>query len=117
MVDALRWSGWVSVEEVRRPPAAEVWRDAAGLDDETLDMLLAAAARQCDDFAPPPAVDGDRCPESFRTAHLMQARALARSFAAGGGDRVGGELGVTVFPMDWSVKALLRPRRAVGGIA
>jgi hypothetical protein len=42
----------------------------------------------------------------------MQARAVYNSVKAGSGDQVGPDgLTVTVYPMDWNVKNLLRPRK------
>lgn len=87
-----------------------LWRDAPEDDDE-LQIVLDAAYGQCVAFAPaapetPSVADEAR----FATAHVMQARALYRSATAGGGDSFGGEgFTVTVFPLDWSVKLLLRP--------
>jgi len=51
--------------------------------------------------------------DRHKLAQVLQARALARSFTVGDGGMVGpdGET-VTVYPMDWTVKRLLRPHRA-----
>lgn len=50
-------------------------------------------------------------PDRLVLAQVMQARALYRSALAGSGDGIGADgLSVTVFPMDWTVKNLLRPR-------
>lgn len=75
-----------------------------------LDRLLAAARVQCEAFAP--TVPEGEVPENYRVAQAMQTRALFRSQRAGGGDQFGADgMTVTVFPMDWTVKALLRPKK------
>jgi len=100
---------WVSatLEEARA-----AWPDAPE-DDGELAAVLEAACSQCEAFAP---VLGDAdLPDisqhaRFVRAQIMQARALYRSGTVGGGDTFGAEgMSVTVFPMDWTVKALLRP--------
>lgn len=74
-----------------------------------LELLLISARQQCERFAPALA-EGQDVPERYRQAQALQARALWRSQKAGSGNTIGGdEYGVTVFPMDWTVKALLRP--------
>jgi len=71
--------------------------------------LLAAARTQCEAFAPA-LEEGEDVPENYRLAQALQARALYRSGIAGSGDQIGPDgLTVTVFPMDWTVKRLLRP--------
>ena len=101
--------GWVTPDEAERH-----WPDAAHLDEETLTDLLLAAHEQCVEFLngrePTPLL------RRHRLAQIMQARALARSTSAGSGDQIGVDgLTVTVFPMDWTVKNLLRPRRGRRG--
>lgn len=88
------------------------WPNVHEVPLEALGPLLEAAARQCEEFAPalpePPA----ELPAGYLTAQGMQARALWRSGTVGSNDQFGGgEYTVTVFPMDWTVKALLRPKR------
>lgn len=98
--------GWQTVESARA-----AWSDAPA-DDERLYRLLDTARIQCEEFAP--AFTG-RAPENFRQAQLLQARSIWASGSVSQDDQLGGgQLTVTVFPMDWSVKNLLRPRRAVG---
>lgn len=101
--------GWVTQDQAERH-----WPDAANLDEETLVDYLEAAYEQCLEFlnGREPSVLLHR----HRLAQIMQARALARSTSAGSGDQVGPDgLTVTVFPMDWTVKNLLRPRRGRRG--
>ena len=86
------------------------------LDDEVLpkgalSSLLASARIQCEAYAPAMPGGAD-VPDNYRHAQVLQARALYRSGTAGSGDNMGGDgLTVTVFPMDWTVKRLLRPQR------
>ncbi len=106
--------GWVD-------PDADLseWRDAPS-DENTLARYLGSAYEQCLDFLPhrrdaagvlQPVVP-DPVPERFKLAQIMQARALYNGVITGRDDQQGdGSLGVTVFPMDWSVKNLLRPKR------
>ena len=85
------------------------WDDAP-LDDDTLSELADAAWMQCWTYAPTLPL-GAVVPDNYRLAVKMQTRALWRSVNSNGGDQIGGEFSVTVFPMDWTVQALLRPKR------
>ena len=106
--------GWVETDDI----SDEEWADAPS-DVVVLASYLTEAHEQCLAFLPQlPDADGvywpvipDPVPASFRRAQLLQARALQRSAVAGVGDQVGTEFPVTVFPMDWTVKNLLRPKR------
>lgn len=90
-----------------------LWADMPISDDVTA-TVLRAAQRQCADYAPRLAEDAT-VPDNYRLALVMQARAVHRSFLAGSGDQIGPDgLTVTVYPMDRSVKALLRPSRPRG---
>lgn len=77
---------------------------------QDLAFPLYVAAIQCERFAPTLA-EGATVPENYVAAQVLQTRALVRAGIVGDGDRAGAEETVTVFPMDWTVKALLRPRR------
>lgn len=90
------------------------WPGAADEADEfTLEALLAAARTQCEAFAPKLGWD-EPVPAHYLMAQAMQARALWRAQKVGSGDQIGGDgMTVTVFPMDWTVKALLRPKKGV----
>lgn len=99
--------GWHSLDSAR-----DEWRDAP-LDDPALFAVLESAKDQCLAFAP--ATVG--VPVRYRQAQLLQARALWNSgHVNSDGALGGGDLTVTVFPMDWTVKNLLRPKRAIGAI-
>ena len=99
------------------------WLDAPG--EPALSRYLGAAYGQCLDFLPhlpvtdpitlvvtdEPVVPAP-VPAGYVLAQIMQARALYRSALVGSGDGIGADgMSVTVFPMDWTVKNLLRPRR------
>lgn len=94
------------------------WPNVDELDPDALLAVFTAARVACETFAPQ-LEDGAPVPEPWRLAQAMQARALYRSGAAGSGDRLGLEDGpsVTVFPLDWTVKSLLRPKRGAPVIA
>jgi len=106
--------GWVEAADL------EEWADAP-MDAAALVRYLGAAHEQCVDFLPyttdpttgvQTPVIPDPVPDRFALAQVAQARALYRSALAGSGDAIGADgLSVTVFPMDWTVKNLLRPRR------
>lgn len=100
-------AGWLtSVEELQA-----YWPDAPYAEDFDVFGLLTSARIQCEEYAPALGED-DVVPESWRLAQAMHARALYRSTLAGGNDQIGAEgYTVTVFPMDWTVKNLLRPKR------
>lgn len=98
---------WLTI--AAREDVEAIWPGAIGVADDTLAAYLAAAAESCEAFAPNlPA--GTAFPASWATAQILQARAIARAGRTGAGDQEGG-FGetVTVFPMDWQVKQLLRP--------
>lgn len=101
--------GWHSLESARAG-----WPEAS-TEDERVYRLLHTARIQCEQFAPDYA---GRAPETYRQAQLLQARALWASGAVSQGDQFGDGAGlsVTVFPMDWTVKNLLRPKRGVGAM-
>ncbi|WP_324650997.1 hypothetical protein [Georgenia sp. H159] len=87
------------------------WPDAPYLEDYDVEGLLTSARVQCEEYAP--ALDEAAVvPENWRLAQAMQARALYRSALAGDNNQIGAEgFTVTVFPMDWVVRNLLRPKK------
>ena len=108
--------GWVDTDD---PSIGSEWRDAPS-DEAVLTRYLKSAFEQCVEFLPQRRDDAgalvpvipDPVPERFRLAQIMQARALFNSVISGPSDNLGPDgLTVTVFPMDWSVKNLLRPKR------
>lgn len=121
------WTGWLTAQETLEGP---YWPQC-DLELQELSLLLTSAQIQCEDYAPAAeyalevtgatvtvdvdgVITGTVVPESWRLAQAQQARALWRSGAAGSNDQIGGDgLTITVFPMDWNVKNLLRPKRGV----
>jgi hypothetical protein len=96
-----------------RLDAEQYWPNVSEVEDFALSSLLTSARIQCEAFAPA-LPEGAEVPENYRFAQALQARALYRAGLAGTGDQIGADgLTVTVFPMDWQVKALLRPKRGV----
>lgn len=93
------------------PRLTVLWPGAADYENPDLAFPLTVARIQCERFAPALAPDAP-VPDNYVAAQVMQCRALVRAGIVGDGDHGGGyEETVTVFPMDWTVKALLRPRR------
>lgn len=96
---------WVTLETARG-----LWPDAP-VDDDILTQYLTSAQIQCAEFAPA-LPDGAEIPESYVLANVMQARAIYRSLRTGNSDQMGADgFAVTVYPLDWNIRALLRPKR------
>lgn len=101
-------SGWLTIEDVRSRTS---WADAPD-DDVTLWEVLEAARVACVNWAPALA-EGKLPPANYLVAQLMQARSVWNSVKSGPGDQIGADgLTVRVFPLDQTVKAQLRPKRA-----
>lgn len=106
------YDGWVSLEDAR-----EQWADSDRMDDDELTGYLQAAYEQCVAYAPELADGQTAIPARLAKAQLMQARAIWRSITSGDDNALGPDgMTVTVFPMDWTVKALLRPKRGVPNV-
>lgn len=102
--------GWLSLEQAR-----QLWADAP-LDDVFLYTLLQTAKDQCVAYAPVLAPNA-QVPLRYTQAQLTQARALYQSTIANQNDNVGLEnFTVRVFPLDFTIRAMLRPKRAIGGM-
>lgn len=109
VVEAL--DGWHTLESAR----AEA-KGLAALEDVRLYVLLDAAKRDCLTYQP--AAGARRPLLAEREAQLVQTRnrnAAARVDPASGSDGMD-TFGTTPFPLDWQVKALLRPKRRLGAI-
>lgn len=90
-----------------------LWPEAEGIDETLLDILVDAALVQCESYAPDLA-EGAAVPANWRLAQLMQVQALWNSSKSGPGDQIGPEgFTVTTYPMDRTVKNLLRPKRGI----
>jgi len=98
--------GWLTLDGAR-----QMWPQAPD-DDVTLAMLLDSAKAACVAFAPAldPAIP---IPASYRQAQFQQARSTWLAMSSTTDSRIGDEgFAITVFPLDWQVKQLLRPRGA-----
>lgn len=101
--------GWIT--DPADPRLGVLWPGAHDYDPDDLELPLLAALQQCSDFAPALAPDA-LAPVNWVAAQALQTRALVRAGVVGSGDQAGGYgETVTVFPMDWTVKNLLRPKR------
>lgn len=102
--------GWLDLQMARAQ-----WADAP-YDDILLHQILDSAKAQCIAYAPAiPA--GEHPPINYIQAQLMQARALYQSVIANQNDNVSIEgFSVRVFPLDFTIRALLRPKRAIGAM-
>lgn len=106
-----RADGWHTLGSARGE-----WDGAQHIADPRLFTLLQGAREAC--LAYKPAIGTRRPTVTERQAQLLQARnrnAAARIDPASGDDGVD-SYGATVFPMDWTVKSLLRPARRLGAI-
>jgi hypothetical protein len=100
---------WISGPD--DPRLVVLWAAAADYEDDDLAFPLNVARIQCERFAPA-LPEGTPVPDNYVAGQILQARALVREGVVGSGDQVGGlDAAVTLFPMDWNVKLLLRPRK------
>jgi hypothetical protein len=99
-----RIDGWYGISQLRRE-----WRDAPS-DDFLLYQLLEVAKKQVMAFAP--ALKTPGVPVNYRLAQKMQARNLWNSAITDPSGAVGDDgFAIRPFPMDWTVKNVLRPKR------
>ncbi len=104
--------GWLTVDEAR-----DDWREAP-YDDAYLQRLLNVAAQQVVAWGPKRirlAIESTGCvPEHYLQAQLMQTRDLWNAQKTDPNGAQGAEPGFafTPFPMDWTVKAVIRPPQA-----
>lgn len=101
---------WLSLEQARAQ-----WADAP-LDDVFLFQILDTAKTQCAEYAPALAANAV-IPVPYIQAQLLQARAIYQSVIANQNDNVGIEgFAVRVFPLDFTIRAMLRPKKAIAGM-
>ncbi|QUC01105.1 hypothetical protein [Cellulosimicrobium cellulans] len=101
---------WVDLEA--DAPFLDVeWADRP--DDDVAAVLLQAAHVACVAFL---GAEPDTVSANHKLAETLQARALHRAGYVGSGNAAGGDFPVTVFPMDWTVKSLLRPQPGIPGM-
>lgn len=103
-------ASWNTLEEARA-----IWADAANMADASLQLLLDSAHIDCFAWLDP--IDGidppaEEANASMKLAEIYQARARLNAVSsAGDGNQVGPDgMTVTVFPLDWQVQQLLRPK-------
>lgn len=103
-------TGWLTLEQARA-----LWADAP-LDDVLLYQILETAKTQCIAYAPALGLT-EPIPANYVQAQALQARAIYQSLIANQQDNVGVEgFQVRVFPLDFTIRAMLRPKRAIGGM-
>lgn len=103
-------TGWLTLEMARSQ-----WADAP-IDDILLWQILESARVQCIEYAPKLAA-GAHIPLNYVHAQLMQSRAIWQSLQANQNDNIGIDgFAVRVFPLDFTIRALLRPKRPIGGM-
>ena len=92
------------------PRIGVLWPGGEDYGDD-LAFPLTVARHECVEFAPALAEDAP-VPAHYVAGQVLQCRALVRAGVVGSGDQTGGYAEtVTLFPLDWTVKQLLRPRR------
>jgi hypothetical protein len=101
-------SGWADIED-----AQLIWANAGEMNPELLQHLLDVAQEQCEAYAPALG-EGDPVPARYKQAVIDQARDTWQN-SERDGDALGydGEFTIRVRPLADTVKALLRPPRAV----
>lgn len=104
-------TGWHTLDTARRE-----WRDAPD-SDSGLFVLLDTARVQVEAFAPKTAV-GSPVPLRYKQAQLMQARNVWNAAKADPAGQLGDEgFAIRPFPMDWTVKNIIRPKNPVPVVA
>ncbi len=101
---------WLTDEQ-----AIALWADAANLEPDVLTLLLDSAYEDCVEFLPclPEGEDyADMATPSRMLAQAYQAKSRYNALLAGNDGAVGPEgNSLTLFPLDWQVKQLLRPKK------
>jgi hypothetical protein len=95
--------------------AQDEWPDAPVDEDggtSRLSTILEAAKDAVLSYAPEQEVVPVDIPAGWREAQLKQAQNIWNaSKASPSGDFDGGQYGLSTFPLDWSVRQLIRPKR------
>lgn len=102
---------WLTVEEAR-----DMWRDAP-YDDDELNLYLDVAKLQVIEYGPASTAaaiqeDPTTVSDSYRLGQLMQARNLWNAAKMDPNANIGADQGFSFqpFPLDWTVKQLIRPK-------
>lgn len=104
-------SSWITTADDNRLP--DLWPGYVDVSEDMLSMVLEAAREDCETYGPT-LTDPETPPGRYVLAQVQHARAIVRAGFIGSSDTQGGYgEGVTVFPMDWHVKQLLRPKKGV----
>lgn len=100
-------TGWHTIDTARTD-----WQGGPPTEDHVLFDLLTIAREQVLAFAPA-RDEADEIPTRYRQAQLMQARNTWNATVKNPRDDTQGfgDFAVPVFPLDWSVKRLIRPIR------
>ena len=102
--------GWMNLDQTRG-----MWSGANQMTDELLWDALNLSKQQVLEFAPALADDAP-IPDSYRSAQWKQAKNLwnankANPSSGDTGDPDGFSL--TIYPLDWQIRQILRPKRGV----
>jgi hypothetical protein len=103
------FDGWHSIGS-----AHAEWPDSRALDDHRLWVLLETAKLECLAYARPLPADPPALPPvNYREAQLLHARNrnAAGKIDPSNGDAGGDGFSLSAFPIDWTVRQLLRPQR------
>lgn len=104
---------WYTLEEAQAD-----WSGLGAPDADQMERLLDVSKDECLAFSPVTLTDPVVIPEGHRWAQLAHARNIWNAQKAnpsgGFGDDTQG-FALTPFPMDWAVRARLRPRVIFGG--
>lgn len=94
-----------------------LWPDAESINEDLLQSLLEVAKVQVTAYAPKIA-DPANIPTHVQLAQLRQAQNLynAGRVDASGGIGDGSDFIMRPHPLDWHIKAMLRPRRGVPSV-
>lgn len=105
-------SEWHTLDTIR-----EEWPDAEHIGDGTLWQMLEVARGDVLEFAPVLAVDAP-VPDRYRLAQRVHTRNIWNATRVSPDGGMGeGDFVLRPYPLDWHVKALLRPKRGVPVVA
>lgn len=107
-------SAWYTAADRDTEEVHELWPNVEQLGESTLDLLFDVAREQVLAYAPSLASDAP-IPSSYALAQLRQAANMYNAAAADAGGQQGdpSSFAITPRPLDWHVKALLRPTRGL----